>query len=356
MIDLTSHREIVSGRRRGLGAWLIRGMLWLASGPYAWAVSYRNRQYDRTPARVWPVEVPVICVGNITTGGTGKTPLVAWLARWLRAKDVRVSIVSRGYGATQGGPNDEALQLEQALPDVPHVENADRFAAARLAIDELDTQLILLDDGFQHRRLARDLDIVLLDALNPFGHGYLLPRGLLRESLAGLSRAQVIGLSRADLVTAAERSRIRQTVARYAPSAVWIELRHAPKAVVNASGERLPLSALDDKSLAAFCGIGNPDGFRATLNRLTGELVGFREFVDHYDYQRDDLGALARWAQAMGAKWLVCTEKDLVKIGADAIEGVPVYAIAIELEITAGKAELEAILAPLVHDALDEGE
>ena len=131
--------------------------------------------------------MPVISVGNITTGGTGKTPMVAWLARWFRNQDVRVALVSRGYRAEAEGQNDEARELATLLPDVPHLQNPDRVAAARIAIDELETQLIILDDGFQHRRIHRDLEIVLIDALQPFGFGHVLPRGLLREPLRGLA-------------------------------------------------------------------------------------------------------------------------------------------------------------------------
>ena len=117
--------------------------------------------------------------------------MVEWIARWFRRHNVRVSIVSRGYRAEEGGRNDEARELEQKLPDVPHVQNPDRVAAAQIAVEELETQLIVLDDGFQHRRLARDVDIVLLDALEPFGFEHVFPRGTLREPLAGLRRADV---------------------------------------------------------------------------------------------------------------------------------------------------------------------
>ncbi|HWA99925.1 MAG TPA: tetraacyldisaccharide 4'-kinase, partial [Pirellulales bacterium] len=174
-------RAIVSGRERGLVPAALRGVLRVASVGYSAAMRIRNWRYDRGHARIEHVQAPVVCVGNLTLGGTGKTPLVAWIARWLRAHELRVTIVSRGYAAEAGARNDEALELEQRLPDVPHVQNADRAAAARMAIEEFEAQVIVLDDGFQHRRLARDLDIVLLDAADPWGSGYVFPRGMLRE-------------------------------------------------------------------------------------------------------------------------------------------------------------------------------
>ena len=221
-------RDLVSGRRRGLWAALLRGGLRAAEVPYTWAVRRRNRRYDTGAAAVHRVAVPVISVGNLTLGGTGKTPMVEWLARWLGDRQVPVGMVSRGYrgarckvsgvrggtrgtgreaGGTPAPQNDEALELAWSLPGVGHVQDPDRVAAARRAIDEFHCRLILLDDGFQHRRIARDLDIVLLDALEPLGFGHVFPRGTLREPLEGLARADVVVLSRADLVAPDRRAR-----------------------------------------------------------------------------------------------------------------------------------------------------
>ena len=255
-------RALISGQRRGAQAALLRGLLRAAEMPYTAAVQWRNRQYDRGHKPIERVDVPVISVGNLTLGGTGKTPLVAWLARWFRQRGVRVTIISRGYGAEAGAQNDEALELEQTLPDVPHVQNPDRVAAAKMAIEEFDCQLILLDDAFQHRRIHRDLNIVVVDALEPFGFGHVFPRGALREPLAGLRRSDVVVLSRADLVEPLERERIRSTVAQYAPAAIWLEASHQPEKLLSASGREEALSALAGQPVAAFCGIGNPAGFR----------------------------------------------------------------------------------------------
>src|SRR5215218_2325723 len=185
MLRPSEFRDVVSGRRIGLVAGLTRCMLRVAEVPYTIAVTIRNRRYDRGAAKVQHVGVPTITIGNLTLGGTGKTPMVKWLAQRFQHTGLRVAILSRGYGAADGKHNDEAMELAQALPDVPHIQNRDRVAAARQAIREFDSQLLLLDDGFQHRRLGRDLDIVLLDALEPFGFEHVFPRGTLREPVAG---------------------------------------------------------------------------------------------------------------------------------------------------------------------------
>ncbi len=244
--------------------------------------------------------------------------------------------------------NDEALELDQSLPDVPHLQNPDRIAAARQAADKFRCQLILLDDGFQHRRLARDLDIVLLDALEPFGFGHVFPRGTLREPLDGVSRAQVAILTRADLVDEAERKRIRGIVEDYGPNIAWAECRHAPCALISAGGEQAPLSSLVGRRVAAFCGIGNPAGFHRTLEQSVGNLVGWREFPDHHHYSRAESEDLARWGNAQQVDILLCTQKDLVKLNVAALGNIPLRAIQIEMEFLNGQNALEARLEPLV--------
>jgi tetraacyldisaccharide 4'-kinase len=282
----------------------------------------------------------VISVGNLSMGGTGKTPLVAWIARRLQERGVRVTLVSRGYGAAAGQQNDEARELAQKLPDVPHLQNPDRVAAAQQGIAELGSQAILLDDGFQHRRLARDLDILLLDAVEPFGFGRVFPRGALREPISGLRRADIIALSRADMVGAAERGRIRAIAQRYAPQAAWIEMRHAPARLRSLEGSEAKLERLAGQPLAAFCGIGNPAGFRHTLTECGYDVRGLREFADHHAYSSADAATLVEWATQLGARALVCTHKDLVKLAACDFASLPVWAIEIGLEITVGEERL----------------
>jgi tetraacyldisaccharide 4'-kinase len=351
-INPAEFRDLVSGRTRGVAATGKRVLLQLAEWPYALGVALRNWQFDSGRRQVERVAVPVISVGNLTVGGTGKTPLVEWLARWFRARAVRVSIVSRGYGAEQGGANDEALELEQKLPDVPHVQNPDRVAAARIAIEELETQLILLDDAFQHRRIARDLDIVLVDALEPFGFEHLLPRGTLREPLAGFRRADVIVLTRADCLEAKQRGAIRERIETIQPGAVWVEAAHAPQSYLASTGTLAPLDTFANQRVAAFCGIGNPAGFRQTLARCGCEVVALREFPDHHAYTEADVASLSQWARELDVSAVLCTCKDLVKLAAPKLGTRALWAVSIGLEILSGETLLEERLRPLVAQAL----
>jgi tetraacyldisaccharide 4'-kinase len=323
-------------------------VLRLAETPYALAMSWRNRRYDQGRAMIHRAAVPVVSVGNITLGGTGKTPLVQWIARWFRGHQVRVAIVSRGYRAEEGGRNDEARELEQKLPDVPHVQNPDRAAAAKIAVEELETQLIVLDDGFQHRRLARDLDIVLLDALEPFGYEHVFPRGTLREPLVGLRRADVVILSRSDAIDPSRREDIRSRVQNMAPRSAWAEVRHAAKELISSTGRRAALDSLKGLPVAAFCGLGNPAGFRHTINSCGYALAGFREFPDHHCYCRADMESLAAWAERLGAAAVLCTHKDLVKIGLDQLGRLPLWAIRVDIDFIAGQNDLESRLLALL--------
>ena len=349
MFGPAEFREIVSGQRRGIGATALRGLLRASEVPYTLAVMRRNLRYDKGRAAIHRISAPVISVGNLTLGGTGKTPMVKWLAKWWQQRNVRVAIVSRGYGANAGHENDEALELRQSLPDVPHVQNPDRVRAARRAIDEFQCQLILLDDGFQHRRLARDLDIVLLDALEPFGFDHVFPRGTLREPLAGLQRAQVVGLSRADVVSAVERDAVRCRVAQIAPNAAWCELAHVASGLVNAAGQLQPLGMLAGCRVAAFCGIGNPAGFRHTLAATGCEIAAWRAFPDHHAYVEADLTSLGRMATDSRAEMLICTQKDLVKVRQTKVTDVPLWAVTLEMQFLAGRDSFEQALEPTVR-------
>jgi tetraacyldisaccharide 4'-kinase len=353
MFSATEFREIVSGRRTGLPAATLRAALRAASVPYGWVVRRRNRRFDRGRAEIHRPPVPVVSVGNLTVGGVGKTPMVEWIARRLRQRRVRVAILSRGYGAEEGGLNDEALELELALPDVPHLQNPDRAASAAIAVDELASQLLVLDDGFQHRRLARDLDVVLLDATEPFGFDHVLPRGTLREPPSGLARAQVVVLSRADMLPPAERDAVRRRALALSPHAAWCEVEHRPTALIDHLGVATSPAALADEPVAAFCGIGNPAGFRHTLDALGYRVTSWREFPDHHDYSRDDVDSLAAWARAAGAGHVLCTRKDLVKLRIGALGGTPLRAVGVELRFLAGEEALDAALDPLARRALE---
>lgn len=341
--------DIVSGRRRGVVGAVARALLWCVQWPYGLAVAWRNRRFDTQPDAVTRVAVPVISIGNLTVGGTGKTPMVKWIARLQRQRGVRVAILSRGYGAEEGALNDEAIELEQALPDVPHLQDPDRVASARIAIEELETQLLLLDDGFQHRRLARDLDLVLLDATEPFGHGCLLPRGLLREPVRSLRRADVVCLTRADMMTPTEKSQLRTLVAQRAPDAQWCEANHLPSQLVNANQESAPLELLVGKRVAAFCGIGNPRAFHRTLESLAVTPIEWRVFPDHHAYGRSDIDRLA--SDFASADLVVCTLKDLAKVQSTHLGAAALWGVEVEMQLTEGRQELEDRLVAIAEQA-----
>lgn len=345
--------DLVSGRRRGLGAAALRALLTLAEGPYRVGVWWRNRRFDRRGDLVQRVGAPVVSIGNLTLGGSGKTPMVKWVARQLRAEGVRVGLVSRGYGSSDGGPNDEALELEQSLPDVPHVQNRDRVAAAQLAIEELASQVIVMDDGFQHRRLGRDLDIVLLDATQPFGFGHVFPRGALREPVSSLRRADVVCLTRSDLVAGSQREAVRRRVETAAPGALWCESVTRPTGLIGVGepSDPEPATRLDGARVAAFCGVGNPAAFKKLLEGLGAELAAFTEFADHHAYTRGDVERLESEATAIDADLVVCTHKDLVKVGVATLGGRPLRAVLIEAEITVGADELKQLLAGIARQA-----
>ncbi len=363
MLNTQNLIEVVSGQRRGLFATLTRFTLGLATPLYRAIVGWRNWRFDQAARHpgmppIQIAKVPVISVGNLTTGGTGKTPLVIWVARLLRSHNWRVAIVSRGYGAErnngQTARNDEAIELEFRLPDVPHLQDPDRFRMAQTAVEELESQVIVLDDGFQHRQLHRELDIVLIDATNPFGFGRLLPRGLLREPLGSLQRADAIVLTRCELVEPGIRTEILAKLKSTNPVALLAQLRTRAHGWLQFDGRQFPLSKLHDESVFAFCGIGNPSGFFQTLTQLGFTVCQQQVFADHHHFSRQDLEEIAHAARATNASALVCTHKDLVKIGCNQIDGIPVLALLVEVEFLSGQAELTAaILAAVTAQVAD---
>ena len=352
MINPSTFRDIVSGRRSGVAASLLRGVLRVCETPYRAAMRWRNRRFDRGIADVVQAGVPVICVGNLSLGGTGKTPLVQWLCQFLRQHPRRVAIVSRGYGKGDSSRNDEALELELALPDVPHLQNVVRAEAAAVAVDELEMEAIVLDDGFQHRQLHRDLDIVLLDATEPFGFEHVFPRGTLREPIEGLARADVVVLSRADVLEPSARSAVRERVATIAPDALWCEVRHSPRQLLNSRGATERLESIAGKRVAAFCAVGNPTGFRHTLESLQANVVAWREFPDHHRYDRADVESLTSWALA--ADCVLCTRKDLVKLQVANLAEKPLWAVEVAIEFLAGQSELEQRVKSVVSVEVEQ--
>ncbi|QJW92979.1 tetraacyldisaccharide 4'-kinase [Frigoriglobus tundricola] len=316
----------------------------MASWPYGVAAWARNRAFDRGWKTVHRAAVPVVSIGNLTLGGTGKTPCVEWVARFFREQDVQVAVVSRGYGS-DAGRNDEAMVLEENLPDVPHLQDPDRVAAAGRAVEELESELLVLDDGFQHRRLHRDLDVVLIDASCPPAHDRLFPRGTLREPVGGLRRAGAIVLTRCDQVPARDVEAICEWLARRWPSTPVATTEHRPVELVGDGGSTRPTERLTGAPVGAFCGIGNPAAFRKTLEGIGAAVTNFRAFPDHHAYSRADVDDLTRWAETLPPDAVIATtQKDWVKLRLPALAGRPLWAVRIGLTFRSGQDAFTAAL------------
>jgi tetraacyldisaccharide 4'-kinase len=345
---------IVSGERRGPAAALARCGLTVLAGFYRAALAIRNLCFQ-LPGAAKRASCPVISVGNITVGGTGKTPMVAYLARLVEEMGGRPVILSRGYGAASGGPNEEAVELARLCPGVPHLQNPDRLAALEGWVAGNQCDVAILDDGFQHRRLARSIDIILIDALRPFGFGHVLPRGLLREPLSALRRADMVVITRAELVTPDGVKLVTQTVLPYLrPAAPLLVARHEPAGLLVTDGSRRDPAALRGQDVAAACGIGNPEAFRRTLEKAGARVRLFDVFPDHYAYTAADLDRLLRTAEAAGLKTLVTTGKDYVKwqpllARPRSPSPVEVAALEVTLQIMEGEETLRRRIGALLH-------
>ena len=328
-------REIISGDARDGVARLLRPMLRAASWPYGTAAALRRAAYRRGWRRSCQAGVPVVSVGNITTGGTGKTPLVAWVVGQLGRQGRRPAVLIRGYRG-RDGKSDEAELLER-LTGAPVIVDPDRLAGAARAVAG-GADVLVMDDGFQHLRLRRDLDIVTIDATCPFGHDALLPRGLLRESPAVLALADMLVLTRCDQVSQSQLLSLRKRLARLAPGVTVAETIIRPTRILGHDAAPLPAEALAARAVWAFCGLGNPENFYRTLTGLGARLLGQTTFNDHHAYVPADVEALAARADAAGAELLLTTAKDAVKLHGLAAQ---VRWLEIELEFRTGRQELE---------------
>lgn len=344
-------RDLVLGRRRGAAASAARAILRAASLPYSAAVRLRNVAYDRGWRPTIRVSVPVVSVGNLTVGGTGKTPVVELIARWYRDRGVRAGILSRGYGAAVG-PNDEAVMLRDNLPDVPQLQGADRVKLAEIAANRRGCELVVLDDGMQHRRIHRDLEVVLVDALCPFGGGWTLPGGLLREAVGGIARADMVAVTRCDAVSQSELDGIVGRIRRYAGDRPIVEIQLRPAELLTPPPSR-PAAAgwltsdpacLSGRSILAFCGVGNPEAFRRSLEQLGARVVDFLAFGDHRRYTTDDVRRLSRWAASQGGELVATTQKDWVKLRIGELGGRRLAALRVEAVALAGRQRFEEAL------------
>ncbi len=322
MLNQVTFRRLIRGPSGGSLQSMVRGLLWMCSCPYGIAVALRNIAFDRGWKQVRRLSRPVISVGNITTGGTGKTPIVAAVVRLLCDSGLHPAILSRGYRADRSGINDEKRMLDQLCPGVPHGQHSDRVTAAQQLTSCQNPDVFVMDDGFQHRRLYRDLNLLLIDASSPFGEGYLLPRGLLREPLTSLRRADVVLITRADQTTPDHLAAICQTILRYNP-----ELQHqvfpvafCPTSLIRPDGRTIALTDLSGQPVFLLSGVGNPQAFAQSCRSASLQIVGERHFADHHHYTESDLREVRDLAHQAGARWLVTTHKDLVKLPSDATD------------------------------------
>lgn len=303
------HRRVISSTT--IGSLPARALLRLAEIPYAMAVDQRNKRFDRGIG-VESVSIPVISVGNLTVGGTGKTPLVIDLCRRLREASKRVAVIARGYGAQPGQPNDEEQLIRLRCKDVTYVSDSDRVRAARSIGSTRQADVILLDDGFQHRRLSRVADIVTIDATCPFGFGHLLPRGWLREPQRSLARANLIVVTRCDQVGNDVRIALERDIRRHNASVPIIRARHKVLGFRRLDGS--PFHADSSTRAYLFAGIGNPESF-LRLARASGVCVaGTRWFPDHHVYNAAEVLRLIELWQPRANDLLLTTEKDAVKL------------------------------------------
>ena len=313
--------------------------------------------YRRGTFQTTKLDRPVISIGNITTGGTGKTPLVEYVARTIASQGKKVCILTRGYGrkdphlqvivsdgygvlASPSEAGDEPYLLATKLTgQAAVISSADRIAAGQEAIKDFGTEVFVLDDGFQHLRIARDLNILCIDATNPWGGGRLLPYGRLRESLDGLRRADCVVLTRCDHVESVNG--LREEINELTGGRPIFESRMRPVRVVSLKNGPETIAA--PERVGAFCAVGNPSSFFGSLTRLGYELGFERAFADHHEYSQSEVDALNQLAEQTGANALITTAKDAVKLKGMSF-ALPCYVLEIEIAIDEAAAFQKTVL------------
>ncbi len=352
----------------------VRAILSWASWLYGWGVTAVYRSYADCPDRQVRLTAAVISLGNITVGGTGKTPAACLVAKYLQSRGIAVALLNRGYrakkeketavmsdgehillSAAEGG--DEACLLARTLPGIPVLIGRDRSRSGQLAVDLFHARVLVLDDGFQHWRLRRDLDIVLIDGTNPFGNGKLLPRGMLREPMAQLCRAGLFILTKTDQVSRPDIEAIYTVLRRYNPQAPIAESIHQARWCIsfadwNSLKPRETCRLLPKGTrVVAVSALGNPGSFEETLRTAGYEVVQAMRYDDHHQYSQEDALAMKRQADAAEAV-LVTTEKDAVKLDPAAAVRyrLPLYVLGIELVIVKGEETVYTALQNIVQE------
>ena len=373
-IDLVHSKEV-----DGLFPHLIMGILYIFSLIYGLLVNIKLAGYKYGIFQKQKLDCFVISLGNVTVGGTGKTPTAQRLARDIRDMGYRVVILNRGYRAKWHGEvgivsdgkrlhmdaaeaGDEAYMLAKHLPEVPVLIGAERAKTGRYAMEHFGAEVAILDDGYQHWQLERDLDILLVDAVNVFGNGYILPRGTLREPISHISRADICLMTKVDQAAAGSCDYIRETVHRYNPEARIVESIHQPRCFipltewyVNIASQGIDIAQMRGKRIMAVSAIGNPASFEQTLSDLGAVIIESLRYPDHHDYAMSEMTDIFQQAENAGAEAIVITEKDAVKIPADVARekwSIPIYVICVEVNFQKGSEGLANLLKKRLAERL----
>ena len=349
---------ILAEDQQTLGITILRMVATVVAWLYDKLTIFRNLLLDLRIFKVHKLSCPVISVGNLAVGGTGKTPMVIWLARFLLEEGWRVGVVSRGYKGEEtkrvlvvsDGRNilaesdisgDEPQLLARRLPGIPVLCSSKRALAAEAAVKQFQCEVVILDDGFQHRFVARNLDVVMLDSRYPFGDGSLFPRGILREQTTALTRAQVLVLSRFDGSKQAEQS--HKNLVGHWPDKTVVTAAHRATRLFGATTQReLPLSSVKNKRLAAFAGIGRPDDFFRTIRYLGADLVHTTALPDHHPLTVELLDSLVEEASAKQPELWLTTEKDWVRLPSDLPDSMELMILAVEIDLDGDSSLLKA--------------
>ena len=370
--------EVVFGRAHGFRAFMMRCLLRFASLLFFVLVKVRLFLFRRRIKTVRNLGTLVISVGNITAGGTGKTPVVELLSRTLAQRGRTVSILTRGYkSADLGTPQtwtgadgrpvddlpkiasdgttrhlgplhagDEPFMLARNLDGVSVLVDKDRVKSGIFAIEQLGADTLILDDGMQYLKLAHELDIVLVDCGAPFGTGALLPRGTMRDPRSSLKRADYIILTKSD---GAPQDDLIRRIRRYNKSADIIVTNHGPKYFENVfTGERKPLDFVNDKWVACMSGIARPENFENSVKRLGGKVEIRRRYPDHYWFDQSDLDAFVQRCADRAMDVIVTTEKDAVRFLKPGEMDVPIYFLRIEIDILEGREHWDRMIERIV--------
>jgi tetraacyldisaccharide 4'-kinase len=319
----------------------LRTLLWPASLLYGFATFVRASLYAHSWIKPKRLKAAVISVGNVTVGGTGKTPFVIWLAEKLLAQDKRVAILTRGYRGTHGTSDEVELMRSRLQNRVLFGVGKDRYAQGHELESHQPVDVFLLDDGFQHRQLARDLDIVLLDSSQQMGRQHLLPAGPMREKMSALSRADIIVFTRLENEEGA-----KQAVQRFSELPIFATstvLRGFRGLGTPVESELQTAPSLEDGPVFAFCGIGNPQAFERDLKLWNLPVAGRMFFPDHHRYTLEDVRNIEEVAARSGAKALITTEKDSCNLLEVKFAAMPVFVAVIDLQVSGETAFLSAI-------------